>query len=69
MNNLPPPSQELVSIYENLNGVPDSIIKSAIHATSEAELNKMCKAFVGDRGGPANVRNVETAEGTETVVK
>ena len=58
------PSEDLCHVYEKLNGVPQCIIDTAINTASQEQLDNLCKAFVGgDRGGPANVRNVETAEG------
>ena len=58
------PSEDLCHVYEKLNGVPQCIIDTAINTTSQEQLDNLCKAFVGgDRGGPANVRNVCANEG------
>ena len=63
MYNCEPPSEELCHIYENLNGVPDKLVETAVSAQKQADLDRLCKAFVGDRGGYANVRNMDTAAG------
>lgn len=43
--------------------MPTQLVESAVTAHKQADLDRLCKAFVGDRGGYANVRNMDSAEG------
>ncbi len=63
MLNLPEPPLEVLQEYEQLDGVPQSILDSAVYAENEEDARKMASAFLGDRHGYANNNSMPDPEG------
>lgn len=56
--------------YENLDGVPSVLVRSAIFANSEEEVEAMAKAHVGERQGMmANLQAFPTVAGEWEITK
>lgn len=63
MYNLPPPDAADLAAYEKLDGVPECLLQNAISATTEDQAKALARAFVGDRNGYANNRDMPPEEG------
>ena len=51
----PPPSDEIIAAYKDLDGLPESVLKNVIVPTNEADAASLIRTYVGvDRVGPAN---------------
>jgi hypothetical protein len=53
--NLPPPSDEMVQTYMDLNTLPTSVLKEVVVARNENDAATLVRTYIGeDRVGPAN---------------
>lgn len=63
MYNLPDPDPDALAEYERLDGVPQCLLDNALYARTEEEAKSLARAFVGDRNGYANNRDMPCEEG------
>lgn len=63
MYGLPEPDAETLAEYEALDGIPQSLLDNALFASTEEQAKAMAAAFVGDRNGYANNRDMPSEEG------
>jgi hypothetical protein len=60
---LPAPNAAHLEEYEALDGVPQCLLDNAVFARTEQEAQALAKAFVGDRNGYANNRDMPPEDG------
>lgn len=60
---LPTPNAADLAEYEALDGVPQCLLDNAIVARTEQEAQALARAFVGDRNGYANNRDMPPEDG------
>ena len=66
---LPEPDPAVLAEYMNAaDGAPQSLIEAAVCARNEEDATALCKAFVGDREGYANVGQFPSAEGVHVML-
>ena len=56
------PAEDILSSYEELNGVPKSLLQNAIFATNEEEAQRMANAFITECHGYANNKDMPSQE-------
>jgi hypothetical protein len=60
---LPTPNAADLAEYEALDGVPQCLLDNAVVARTEQEAQALARAFVGDRNGYANNRDMPPEDG------